>query len=162
LPCLRLPGPRDSTARPRGDAPGFVRVHDERTLLIPDRPGNNRLDSLRNVIADARVALLFMIPGIGESLRVVGCAAISADPALTQSFAVNGKAPRAVIRVAVRSVYCQCSKAIVRSRLWDPEAKIDREHLPSIGTILAALSKCKFDGKAYDREAPRRIRERLY
>jgi uncharacterized protein len=159
---LASSGPPGLDCSPRGDAPGFVHVDDERTLLIPDRPGNNRLDSLRNIIGDPRVALLFLIPGIGETLRVIGCAAISADPALTQRFAVNAKAPRVVIRVAVQSVYFQCSKAIMRSRLWDAEAKVDRQALPTIGTILASLSNCKVDGESYDREAPKRITEGLY
>ena len=155
-------GPGGMDCSPRGDAPGFVRVEDERTLLIPDRPGNNRLDSMKNIIADARVALLFLIPGVGETLRVIGRAAISADPMLTQSFAVDGNLPRVVIRVSVQSVYFQCSKSILRSRLWEPETKIDRARLPSVGTILTTLSQCAFDGEAYDREAAERLKQRMY
>src|SRR6201982_4167518 len=105
---------------PRGDAPGFVRIHDEKTLLVPDRRGNNRIDSLRNILSDPRVALLFLIPGVGETIRVIGRASISTDPALTESFIVNGKTPRTVILVAVERVFFPCTKAIVRSKVWDP------------------------------------------
>src|ERR1700680_2823510 len=102
---------------PRGDPPGFVRVRDEKTLLIPDRRGNNRIDSLRNLLGDPRVSLLFLIPGCGETLRVNGSAAISTDPALSQTFVVEGKVPRSVIIVSVERVYYQCPKAIVRSKI---------------------------------------------
>ena len=118
--ALATCGPEGLDCSPRGDAPGFVRVADERTLLIPDRRGNNRIDSLRNIIRDPRVALLFLIPGVGETIRVIGRASISTDPALTESFIVNGKSPRTVIVVAVERVFYQCTKAIVRSKLWDP------------------------------------------
>src|SRR4030088_164532 len=111
--ALASSGPDGMDCSPRGDAPGFVRVHDHKTLLIPDRRGNNRIDSLRNLMHDPRVALLFLIPGCGETLRVVGRAEISTDPALTQSFVIDGKAPRIVIVVAVERVYFQCPKAIV-------------------------------------------------
>jgi PPOX class probable FMN-dependent enzyme len=147
---------------PRGDAPGFARVHDDKTLLIPDRPGNNRIDSLCNIVANPWAAVLFLIPGVGETLRAIGDAIVSADPDLAQSFAVNGKVPRTVIVIAVRSVFFQCAKAIVRSRLWDEEAKVDRRSLPSVGTILAELSNCQFGGEAYDRELASRTKNRLY
>jgi PPOX class probable FMN-dependent enzyme len=155
-------GPDGLDCSPRGDAPGFVRVRDEKTLLIPDRPGNNRVDSLRNLICNPRIALLFLIPGIGETLRVIGRAAISVDQELMQSFAMNSKVPRSLLMVSVQTVYFQCSKAIVRSRLWDAETKIDRARLPSTGTILASISDGKFGGESYDRELPERIRRRLY
>ena len=155
-------GPDGLDCSPRGDAPGFVRVHDDKTLLIPDRPGNNRIDSLRNIAANRRAAVLFLIPGVCETLRAIGDAIVSAAPDLTQSFAVNGKVPRTVIVIAVRSVFFQCSKAIVRSRLWDEEAKIDRKSLPSVGTILAELSNCRFGGEAYDRALAARTKTRLY
>src|SRR5215813_6247645 len=125
---------------PRGDPPGFVRVIDEKTLLIPDRRGNNRIDSLRNLVADPRVALLFLIPGCGETLRVNGRAVISTDPTLTQSFVVEGKAPRSVIIVTVESAYYQCPKAIVRSKLWDTATWLDRKTLPTAGKILATIT----------------------
>jgi len=147
---------------PRGDAPGFVRVHDEKTLLIPDRRGNNRADSLRNIVEDPRVALLFLIPGCGETIRVNGRAAISTDPKLCATFAVNDKVPRAVLIVTVDRIYYQCAKAIVRSKLWDPSRHVDRKTLPSSGTILAELTGGKLGGTAHDREAPERLKATLY
>ena len=147
---------------PRGDAPGFVRVADEKTLLIPDRRGNNRADTLRNILHDPRVALLFLIPGCGETIRVNGRAKISTDPALTQSFLVDGKAPRTVIVVAVDRIYYQCAKAIVRSKLWDASRHIDRASLPSAGTILADLTQGRVGGPEHDRTAPERLKATLY
>ena len=147
---------------PRGDAPGFVRVHDEKTLLVPDRRGNNRIDTPRNILTDPRVALLFLIPGCGETIRVTGRAAISADPALTQSFAVEGKAPRTVLIVSVDTVFYQCAKAIVRSKLWDASRQVDRKSLPSAGTILAGLTQGKLGGPEHDRTAPERLKATIY
>jgi uncharacterized protein len=160
--ALATSGPDGLDCSPRGDAPGFVRVADPKTLLIPDRRGNNRIDSLRNIIGDPRVALLFLIPGVGETIRVMGRAGISTDPALTQSFVVNGKAPRTVIVVAVERVFYQCTKAIVRSKLWDAALHVDRKSLPSAGTILAAISGGKVGGPEHDRAQPQRINETLY
>jgi uncharacterized protein len=139
-----------------------VRIHDEKTLLVPDRRGNNRIDSLRNILHDPRVALLFLIPGCGETIRVNGRAAISTDPALAQSFLVDGKSPRAVLVVSVDRVFYQCSKAIVRSKLWDPSRHIDRKSLPSNGTILADLTEGRLGGEAHDREAPARLKATIY
>jgi PPOX class probable FMN-dependent enzyme len=147
---------------PRGDAPGFVRVDDEKTLLVPDRRGNNRIDSLRNILHDPRVALLFLIPGCGETIRVNGRASISIDPELGQGFIVNGKSPRAVLVVSVERVFFQCSKAIVRSQLWEPSRHIDRKSLPSNGTILAELTDGRLGGEAHDRAAPERLKATLY
>jgi len=155
-------GPEGLDCSPKGDAPGFVRILDDRTLAIPDRPGNNRIDGFRNIVRDPRVALLFLIPGVGETLRVIGRAAISLDPELMKSFAVNGKLPRCVLVVHIESVYFHCSKAIVRSKLWDEATKIDRKSLPSTGTIIAELSKGRLGGETYDREAPERIKAQLY
>jgi PPOX class probable FMN-dependent enzyme len=160
--ALATSGPDGLDCSPRGDAPGFVRVADENTLLIPDRRGNNRIDSLRNIISDPRVALLFLIPGIGETIRVIGRAGISTDPALIESFMVNDKAPRTVIVVAVERVFYQCTKAIVRSKLWDPAGHIERKSLPSAGTILAEISGGKIGGPEHDRGQPQRIKETLY
>jgi uncharacterized protein len=160
--ALATNGPDGLDCSPRGDAPGFVRVLDDRTLLVPDRRGNNRIDSLRNIVADPRVALLFLIPGVGETLRVIGRARISADPALTASFVVNGKPPRTVLVVAVERVFYQCSKAVVRSKLWDPATQIDRASLPSSGTILAAISGGNIGGPEHDRGQPERIKATLY
>jgi uncharacterized protein len=160
--ALATSGPDGLDCSPRGDAPGFVRVHDEKTLLVPDRLGNNRADSLRNILQDPRVALLFLIPGCGETIRVNGRAAISADPALTQSFIVNGKTPRAVLIVTVDRIYYQCAKAIVRSRLWDASRQVERKSLPSSGMILAELTDGKLGGEAHDRAAPERLKATLY
>jgi uncharacterized protein len=160
--ALATSGPDGLDCSPRGDAPGFVRVADEKTLLIPDRRGNNRIDSLRNIISDPRVALLFLIPGVGETIRVIGRASISTDPALTETFIVNGKAPRSVIMVAVERVFYQCTKAIVRSKLWDPARHVDRNSLPSAGTILGEISGGKIGGPEHDRAQPQRIKETLY
>jgi uncharacterized protein len=160
--ALATNGPDGLDCSPSGDAPGFVRVLDDRTLLVPDRRGNNRIDSLRNIVADPRVALLFLIPGVGETLRVIGRARISADPALTASFVINGKPPRTVLVVTVERVFYQCSKAVVRSKLWDPATQIDRASLPSSGTILAAISGGKIGGPEHDRGQPERIKATLY
>ena len=139
-----------------------MRILDDKTLAIPDRPGNNRLDGFRNIVRDPRIALLFLIPGVGETLRVNGRAEISIEPTLMQSFAVNGKLPRCVLIVHVESVYFHCSKAIVRSKLWDEATKVDRKSLPSTGAILAELSQGKAGGEQYDREAPAKIKAQLY
>ncbi len=160
--AIATSGPGGLDCTPRGDPPGFVRVLDEKTLLIPDRRGNNRIDSLRNLIADPRIALLFLIPGCGETIRVNGRAAISTDPALCESFVFAGKTPRTVIVVTVDRVYFQCSKAIVRSKLWDPVTRIDRATLPTSGTILAHISKGAIGGPEHDRAAPERIKETIY
>jgi PPOX class probable FMN-dependent enzyme len=160
--ALASGGPDGFDCSPRGDAPGFVRVADEKTLLVPDRQGNNRIDTLRNILRDPRVALLFLIPGCGETIRVNGRAAISIDPGLVQSFVINGKAPRAVIIVTVDRIYYQCAKAIVRSKLWDASRHVDRQSLPSAGTILAELTGGKLGGEAHDRAAPERLKATLY
>jgi uncharacterized protein len=155
-------GPDGLDCTPRGDPPGFVRVKDGKTLLIPDRRGNNRIDSLRNLIADPRISLLFLIPGCGETIRVNGRAVISIDPGLCESFVFAGKVPRSVIVVTVDRVYYQCAKAIVRSRLWDPASQIDRKQLPSSGTILAGISKGAIGGPEHDRTAPERMKASIY
>lgn len=147
---------------PRGDRPGFVRVHDERTLMMPDRHGNNRVDSLRNIVRDPRCALLFLIPGLGTTLRVNGRAHLSLEPDLLDSFAVEGKRPRSVIVLRVDSVYFQCARAIMRSELWNPARHRDPADLPSPGQILAALSEDRVGGEAYDRAWPDRARETLW
>ena len=155
-------GPEGLDCSPKGDPAGFIRILDDKTLAIPDRPGNNRIDGFRNIVRDPRIALLFLIPGVGETLRVNGRASISVDPDLMTSFAINGKLPRCVLIVHVESAYFHCSKAIVRSKLWDEATKIDRKSLPSTGSIVAELSKGKLGGEAYDREMPERIKAQLY
>src|SRR6516225_1411365 len=148
--ALASAGPEGLDCSPRGDAPGFVRVADEKTLLIPDRRGNNRIDTLRNILNDPRVALLFLIPGCGETIRVNGRAKISTDPALLQDFVVDGKAPRSVIVVSVDRIFYQCAKAIVRSKLWDSSRHVDRKRLPSTGIILADLTQGKIVAVEHD------------
>jgi PPOX class probable FMN-dependent enzyme len=159
---LATSGPGGMDASPRGDAPGFVAVQDEKTLLIPDRRGNNRVDSLRNIIADPRVALLFLIPGVGETLRVNGRAEIRTDPALLERFGVEGKLPRSVIVVRVETCFFQCARAIFRSSLWDPARQVERKSLPSLGTIVADITHAKFDGKQYDEGLYERLKSALY
>ena len=160
--ALATVGPEGLDCSPRGDAPGFVRVTGERTLMIPDRRGNNRVDSLRNIVRDPRVSLLFLIPGVGETFRIIGRAEISTDPALLESFVFAGKTPRSVIIVAVERVYFQCSKAILRSKLWDASRHVERASLPSNGTILAAITNGKEGGEEYDRAYPERLRQTIY
>jgi PPOX class probable FMN-dependent enzyme len=155
-------GPSGLDASPRGDEAGFVEIADDRTLVIPDRRGNNRIDSLRNIVADPRVALLFLIPGIGETLRVNGRATISVAPELLRRFEISGKAPRSVLIVAVESVFFQCSRALVRADVWNPDKRLARSALPSTGTILAALSKEPFEAAPYDLALLQRVRETLY
>lgn len=154
--ALATCGPEGLDCSPRGDKPGFVRIHDEKTLMLPDRRGNNRIDSLRNIVRDPRVALLFMIPGVGNTLRVNGRAHLSVAPALLESFAVEEKAPRSVTVIEVDAVYFQCARALVRSELWNPARHVDPKSLPSAGQILAALSGERVGGETYDREWPGR------
>ena len=159
---LATSGPGGLDASPRGDGPGFVVVEDAHTLLIPDRRGNNRVDSLRNVIADPRVALLFLIPGIGETIRVNGRASLSVDPGLKARFAVDGKEPRSILVITVERVYFQCSRAVVRAELWNPAVQLDRSSLPSAGKILAAVSEARVGGEDYDRGLAERVKATLY
>ena len=147
---------------PRGDPPGFVRVADAHTLLIPDRRGNNRIDTLRNLVRDPRIALLFLIPGVGETMRVNGRAVISTDPRLTESFVINGKVPKCVLVVTVERAYFQCTKAIIRARLWDQASKVDRNTLPTPGAILSELTDGKLGGREHDRRAVERIKQTIY
>jgi PPOX class probable FMN-dependent enzyme len=155
-------GPEGLDCSPRGDLPGFARVHDEKTLMIPDRHGNNRVDSLRNIVRDPRVALLFLIPGSGNTLRVNGRARVFADPGLLTSFEVDGKAPRTVIVMNVDEIYFQCARAIVRSDLWNPDKRVDPKSLPTPGRILADMSANRVGGADYDRAWPERARLTLW
>jgi len=160
--ALATSGPEGLDCSPRGDLAGVVRVHDDKTLMMPDRRGNNRVDSLRNIIRDPRVALLFLIPGSGSTLRVNGKAHVSANPDLLASFATEGKAPRTVIVMRVDEIYFQCARAIVRSGLWNPERRVDPKDLPTPGQILAEMSENRVGGEAYDREWPERARQSLW
>jgi PPOX class probable FMN-dependent enzyme len=159
---LATSGPAGLDCSPRGDAPGLVRVVDAKTLMLPDRRGNNRLDTLRNLVADPRLGMLFMIPGVGETLRVNGRAIVSTDPRLLQSFTVQDKPPRTVLVITVDSVYFQCSRAVVRAGLWKPDGQVDRRSLPSAGDILAACSDRRIDGGSYDAQLPERVAATLY
>jgi PPOX class probable FMN-dependent enzyme len=160
--ALATCGPEGLDCSPRGDLRGFVRVHDDKTLMMPDRRGNNRVDSLRNIVRDPRVALLFLIPGSGSTLRVNGRAQVSADPALLASFTMDGKAPRTVIVTGVDEIYFQCARAIVRSELWNPDRRVDPGELPTPGQILADMSEDRIGGETYDREWPERARKSLW
>jgi hypothetical protein len=159
---LATVGPEGLDCSPRGDRPGFVRIADERTLMLPDRRGNNRVDSLRNIVRDPRAALLFLIPGSGTTLRANGRAHLETDPALLASFAVEDKAPRSVIVFQIETIYFQCARAVLRAGLWDPESRAAARGLPSPGRILAALTAERVGGEAYDREWPERARNSMW
>ena len=147
---------------PRGDPPGFVAVLDERTVLLPDRRGNNRTDSLRNILENPHVGLLFMIPGANETLRLNGRAMLTADPDRLEPLAVNGRAPRSGLLIEVEEVFLQCTKALVRSRLWADESRVDRKTaLPSFGQMLADHTG-RSDGEAIDRRLRETLPETLY
>jgi PPOX class probable FMN-dependent enzyme len=160
--ALATSGPEGLDCSPRGDLPGFVRVHDDKTLMMPDRRGNNRVDSLRNIVRDPKVALLFLIPGAGSTLRVNGRAQVSVDPDLLASFRMDGKAPRTVIVMTVDEVYFQCARAIVRAELWNPDRRVDPADLPTPGQILAEMSANRVGGEDYDRAWPERARQSLW
>jgi PPOX class probable FMN-dependent enzyme len=156
------PGGGGLRAPPPPHAPGFVAVQDERTLLVPERRGNNRIDSLRNIVHDPRVALLFLIPGVGETLRVNGTARISVEPALLERFAVQGAKPKCVLEIAVGTVFFQCARAVLRSNLWQALPEDVLRTVPSAGTVLAALTDAQVGGEAYDQALPARQRATLY
>jgi uncharacterized protein len=155
-------GPEGVDCSPRGDPAGFVRLADERTLHLPDRRGNNRLDSLRNIVRDGRIALLLVVPGLGVTLRMNGTACLRTGDALRSSFAIDGKLPASVIEVAVSEVYTQCPKAFVRGSVWDPAAFRSAEDLPTVGDIMSEITAGAFDGAAYDAAYPERIRQTIY
>jgi len=160
--ALATAGPEGLDCSPRGDQPGFIRIVDERTLMMPDRRGNNRTDSLKIIIRDPRVGLLFLVPGSGTTLRVNGRAEISADAGLCASFAVDGQPPRSVTVIAVDTVYFQCARAIHRSDLWNPARHVDPKSLPTPGRILAAASRDSIDADSYDRAWPARAKASLW
>ncbi|MGX4642329.1 pyridoxamine 5'-phosphate oxidase family protein [Massilia sp. SYSU DXS3249] len=158
---LATSGPNGIDVSPRGDAGPLVRIVDEHTLLLPERRGNNRIDSLRNLMSDPRVGLIFLIPGVGETLRVRGRADISVDPALLDSFAYEGKKPVCVLRISIDKVFFQCARSILRSRLWHPQEH-DTSGVPTAGTMLARLTEGGIDGDSYDSALPQRQRDTLY
>jgi uncharacterized protein len=149
---------------PRGDPAGFVRILDERTLLMPDRPGNRIADTLTNLLADSRIALLFVIPGVDDTFRVNGRAGIVDDPELLADSAVEGKLPRLGLVISIEEAYTQCSKALIRSDLWNPDRHIARSALPRSGDILRSLTDPAFDADGYERQRAERYarRERFY
>jgi uncharacterized protein len=162
LVILATSGPEGLDCSPRGDPAGFVRIADPKTLMIPDRRGNNRIDSLRNIVRDPRVALLFLIPGVNGTMRVNGKAELSIDPALCASFEMQGKQPKCVIIIHVERAYTQCQKALVRGKVWDASTHITPADLPGVGEMLERLSKGEFDGKAYEAAYPERMKATIY
>ena len=149
--ALATVGPEGMDCSPRGDKGGVVRVADEKTVLLPDWRGNNRVDSLLNIVRDPRVALMFLIPGSNTTMRINGRAVVSVDPELLQSFEMDGKHPRTVIVVTIDEVYFQCARALMRSELWTPEHFVEPASLPTPGVLLKA-AKAEFDQETYDRE----------
>ncbi len=160
--ALATVGPEGIDCSPRGDKPGFVRIHDDKTLMMPDRRGNNRIDSLRNIVRDPRCAFLFLIPGSGTTMRANGRAHLSIDPALLDSFAVKEKAPRSVIVLEIDELYFQCARAIIRSELWNPARHIDPTSLPSPGQILADMTENQVGGDSYDKAWPERAKASMW
>jgi PPOX class probable FMN-dependent enzyme len=158
---LATVGPGGVDCSPRCDPAGFVRFVDERTLHLPDRRGNNRLDSLRNIVRDPRLALLFMVPGVGVTFRVNGRGVLRTDPGLRASFEIAGKVPTTVIEVSVDEAYTQCPKALIRSDLWNPDGFRAPADLPSVGQINQEISDA-FDGAAYDAAYPARVAQTIY
>lgn len=149
--ALATVGPEGLDCSPRGDTGSCVRVQDPKTLLLPDWRGNNRVDSLMNIIRDPRVALMFLIPGSNTAMRVNGSAVVSVEPSLLESFETDGHHPRSVIVITIGEIYFQCARAIMRAQLWNPERFVDPATLPSAGTMLKA-AKAGFDQATYDRE----------
>ena len=160
--ALATVGPEGIDCSPRGDQPGFVRIHDDQTLMMPDRRGNNRIDSLRNIVRDPRCAFLFLLPGSGTTFRAQGRAHLSIDPDLLRSFEVEGKAPRSVIVMQIDELYFQCARAIIRSELWNPARHIDPKTLPTPGDILAAMTDNQVGGQAYDQAWPERAKQTMW
>ncbi len=148
-------------ASPRGDAPGFVAVLDERTLLLPDRPGNRRVDSFSNVLANPRAGLLFMVPGVNETLRVNGRARVTTDATVLEPHSVNGRAPVAGLLIDVEEAFLHCAKALVRSKLWDPARHVDRARFPPLGHMVAEQIG-GLDPDEAERGVQESLRERLY
>ena len=160
--ALATCGPEGLDCSPRGDRRGVLEIVNDLTLHMPDRRGNNRVDSLRNIVRDPQVALLFFLPGCVTTLRINGKAQICIDPKLLESFSVEGSEPRSVIVIEIEEVYFQCGRAIVRSELWNPDHFIDPDTLPTAGEILARLSDNRVGGESYDKEWPSRARKTLW
>ena len=159
--ALATVGPEGMDCSPRGDKGGVVRVQDEKTVLLPDWRGNNRIDSLLNIVRDPRVALMFLVPGSNTTMRINGTAVVSVDSELLESFEMDGKHPRSVTVVTIVEVYFQCARALIRSELWNPEHFVDPSSLPTAGTLLKA-AKQDFDKETYDREWPQRAAKTMW
>ena len=155
-------GPTAVDNSPRGDVLGFIKVADDHTLLIPDRRGNNRLDTLHNLVRNPKIGLLFLVPGVHETFRVNGEAAISRDPALIDQFIMQGKPPRTVLVVTVKEAYIQCSRALVRSDIWNSAKHALPGSVPSMGTVMAKHTCGFVDAKTFDEEAKQRVPATLY
>ena len=160
--ALATAGPEGLDCSPRGDAGEVVRIADDKTLLMPDRRGNNRADSLRNIVRDSRVALLFLIPGSGSTLRVNGRAELRTDQDLLEAFRMEGKPPRCVMVITIDTVFFQCARAVIRADLWNPAKHVDVSRLPSAGQMLSAASSGAQGGDAYDAEWPARAAASLW
>ena len=154
-------GPGGADCSPRGDGPGFVQVVDDNTVLIPDRKGNNLLDTLGNVVADPEIGLLFFVPGVAETLRANGTARIVSDPALLEPMAVRGQVPASAMQVTIRQVYFHCGRALIRAKLWDPDTRIERGSFPSLGRIIAD-QVAGIDADEADRRLEEAYTTRLY
>lgn len=159
---LATTGPSGLDTSPRGDPAPLVRIQDERTILLPERRGNNRIDSLRNILQDPRVSLIFFVPGVQETLRVNGTAKICIEHRLLAEFSMQGQQPKCIVEVTVQAAFFQCARALLRSSLWSPEQVASKSKVPSAGQMLASLTSDAIDGKAYDEELPRRQASSLY
>ena len=155
-------GPEGLDCSPRGDGGAVVRVLDEKHIVMPDRRGNNRIDSLRNILADPRVALLFLLPGSGTTLRINGEAHLTTDEALCKSFEMDGKLPRCVIVIKVAAVYFQCARAVIRAGLWDASRHIPANQLPTPGEILDSMTNGEIDSVKYDTDWPSRAKSSMW
>lgn len=162
LVCLGTSGEQGADVTPRGDQPGFVHVLDDVTIAIPDWPGNNRLDSLINILSNARVGLLFLIPGVDETLRINGSARITADPEFVARWEVDGKRPRSALVIAVEEAFLHCGKALIRSRLWHDDFRIDRAALPSYGRMLKDQIDIADSAEAIEASVAEGYKEKLY
>ena len=160
--ALATTGPEGLDCSPRGDAGAVVRVLDEKHVAMPDRRGNNRIDSLRNIVADPRVALLFLLPGSGTTFRINGTARLTTDDDLCKSFEIEGKLPRCVIIIQVEAVYFQCARAVIRAGLWDSARHIATGKLPTVGEILESMTSGEIDGNTYDAEWPGRAKASMW
>lgn len=155
-------GPKGLDCSPRGDQQNVVRIADEKTLLMPDWRGNNRIDTLRNIVSDPRIALMFLVPGSNTVLRINGRAIVTADKDICAQFEVDAKHPRTVIAIDIGEVYFQCARAVKRARLWDPTTHIDSKNLPTPGDMLTEASNGDFDGKSYDKNWSERAAKTMW